>query len=664
MGQESRSAGTFLLAMRCFAPGCWLVGLSLVCAATARAQVPAAAPPLRAPPAAYVDRVIDGLPPSDEGNAAIERDYNAEGWARQLRFETRLGQDSFAGADGRTSAGVALYGLIETPNYGTLSIDAQSGSSPAGGLLTVRQRGLPFGSGWLVNNEAGVIASPTPSAMRTASRIYVPGFLLKGVSTEWLNQGQDLQLQAATGRAGRLDGTLIGRFRELQGSVTTLGAQTGSGPWTLAARVAQARDVSLDETSNPSTGLLNALSAQLSARYASGDRATQINLVNTRDSLTGKSPAGLWIDSDTNGGPRGVSVGLFWLDPGLSWAGQPMSSDLAGVYAGKSWQSRQWSAEGTVDLLRKLSTPSSTGVFATGSARWRYSRSVSLAAGAALRRLNGNAWSAYSELRWQNGLGSSGLRFDLTNEQQVSRLRQLTLDHDWDVSNGWSLSTSVTAGQTATPLDTQTLWGAAASVNAPLTSRLSLRGNMSVESAGASNSRIAVNTGVSWRLAPQWSVEANYNVNEGKTRLNTTIDPLAPPLALESATSNARSLFVSLRWESRAGSSSAPLGGNAQQGGARVEGTVFFDANNNGRQDAAETGAAGVTVFLDNRYTARTDAQGHYDFAFVGSGQHVITVQSETLPLPWTAQAEGKVKLEVRPREDQRIDFAVRRQGE
>jgi hypothetical protein len=640
----------------------WLVALGLVFGVAARAQSPAAASGVAVPPI-YVDRVIEGLAPLDEGNAAVAGDYNSDGWARQLRFETRIGQDSFAGSSGQTSTGLALYGLIETPNYGILSIDAQSGTSPSGGLVTVRQRALPFGSGWLINNEAGVIASPAPTIMRTASRVFVPGFLLTGVSTEWLNDGGGLQLQASTGRPGRLDGTLIGRFRELRGEVTTLGAQVGQGPWTLAARVAQSHDVSLDDFTTPSTGLLNASSTQLTARHDSTGRATQVNFVTTRDSLLGKTPSGLWIDSHDSEGVRGLSTGLFWLDPGLSWAGQPMASDLAGAYVGKAWQSRQWSAEGTLDLLRKVSTPSNTGIFATGSARWRYSRSVSVAAGAALRHLNGNAWSTYGEVRWQNGWGSSGLRFDLSNEQEASRVRQLTLNQDWDMSAGWSLGTSLTAGQTSSSSETQTLWGAAASISAPLNSRVSLRGNMSLESAGTGNSRLAVNTGLSWRLTPQWSLDGNYNVNQGKTRLNPTIDPLAPPLPLESATSSARSLFIALRWEARAGTSSAPLGGSAQQGGARIEGVVFFDANNNGRQDASETGAGGVTVFLDNRYAARTDPQGRYYFAFVGTGQHVITVQSETLPLPWVASAEGRVKLEVRPREDQRIDFAVRRQG-
>lgn len=640
------------------------ITLGIASACTAQAQGPSTPPATIPASPVYQDRVIEGLQPAiDDGDTNADTAYDDKGWARQMRLEARLGQDSFTNGGRRSSGGVALYGLIETPNHGVLSADGQLGANPSGGSLTLRQRGLPLGGGWSVNNELGVIGSLVPAMSRFPSRVYVPGYLLEGAGTEWVNSGQGLQLQASTGGPGRLDGTLVGRFQRLPGTVTSVGAQVDQAPWSLAARVALANDVALTNDPTLSGGPFDARSAQLSLRHDTGRQSLQANLVTSHTSLLAQTRHGLWVDGETRDGPRSHSAGLFWLEPGLSWAGQPMAGDLAGGYIRSAWQSRQWSIEGSLDLLRSIANPSNTGAFLNTSGRWRYSRSVSFGAGASVRSFNGNAWNTYTELRWQNALGGTGLRLDLTAELEQSRSRKLTLDHDWQVATGWSLATSVTAGRITTPTEQQTLWGAAASVNAPITSRVVVRGNLTAESAGAGNSRTGVNMGLSWRLAPQWSLEGNYNLSRGRSRLNPSIDPLAQPLPFEATTTNSRSFFVALRWEARAGSRPAPLGGAPREGGGHIEGTVFFDANRNGHQEANESGAAGVTVFLDNRYPVRTDAQGRFEFPFVAAGSRMITIQNESLPLPWVAAGDGRTKVEVRVREDQRITLGVVRQG-
>jgi hypothetical protein len=641
-----------------------LITLGIAAACTAQAQSPPPAPALAAPAPIYQDRVIEGLQPvSGDDDSAAATTYDDKGWARQMRLETRISQDSFTPGGRRSSGGVALYGLIETPNHGVLSVDGQFGSNPSGGSLTLRQRGLPLDGGWFANNEVGVISSLVPALSRFPSRVYVPGYLLEGAATEWINSGQGLQLQASTGSPGRLDGTLVGHFQRLTGTVTSLGAQVDQAPWSFAARVAQAADVALTDDPGLSGGSFDARSAQLSVRHDTGRQTLQANFVTSHTSVLEKTRHGVWIDGETRDGQRTHSAGLFWLEPDLSWAGQPMANDLAGAYIRSTWQSRQWSAEGSLDLLRSITNPSNTGAFINTSGRWRYSRSVSFGAGASVRSFNGNAWNTFAELRWQNAWGGTGLRLDLTTELAQSRRRQLTLDHDWQVATGWSLGTSVMAGRVSTPTEQQTLWGAAASVNAPVTSRVALRGNLTAENAGAGNSRTGVNMGLSWRLTPQWSLEGSYNQSRGQSRLNPSIDPLAAPSPFDATTSNSRSVFVALRWEERAGNRLAPLGGAPQEGGGRIEGTVFFDANRNGHQEANEGGAAGVTVFLDNRYPIRTDAQGRFEFPFVAAGPRTITIQNESLPLPWVSTGEGRTNVEVRVREDQRSMLGVVRQG-
>ena len=116
-----------------------------------------------------------------------------------------------------------------------------------------------------------------------------------------------------------------------------------------------------------------------------------------------------------------------------------------------------------------------------------------------------------------------------------------------------------------------------------------------------------------------------------------------------------------LRYDIDAGSRSIPLGGKALDGGGRIEGTVFFDTNRSGAQDASETGAPGITVTLDNRYAVRTDAQGRFSFPFVAAGPRTISVRNESLPLPWAVVDEGQTKIDVRLRETTTLSLPVQR---
>ncbi|MGH6641018.1 MAG: SdrD B-like domain-containing protein, partial [Polaromonas sp.] len=136
----------------------------------------------------------------------------------------------------------------------------------------------------------------------------------------------------------------------------------------------------------------------------------------------------------------------------------------------------------------------------------------------------------------------------------------------------------------------------------------------------------------------------------------------AATLQAAAATPTHRSLQLLLRYEERAGSTAAPLGGLWGTGAGALSGTVFFDADANGRREAAEAGVPGVTVILDRRYVTRTDAQGRYEFPFVAAGPHLVEVSPDNVPLPWSPTLRDPVKATVLVRQTARQDFAVQRE--
>lgn len=624
-----------------------------------------------APPASgYVDRVIENLPPEPiEADDAAE--YNREGWPRFLRLETRLGTQPFD-ATNRARIGYGIYGLLETPNHGTLSIDGTYAPSDSSGAVTFRQRAMPLAGGWLANHELGVINPPAPSITRLPTRIFVPSAIVQGISGEWENTGKGLQLQASTGEAGRLDFLPASGFRKIPGQRSTFGGQwrlNASDPsplanqgWTLAVQHEDARGVSNLDVPTQASDLIDANSTLFALRHEGAEHRIQGQFVNTQASNVAGGRQGFWVDGEWDDGPRKHGFGAYRLEPDLSWAQQPLANDIVGAYARSSWRTRQWSAEGSLDWLDSVSGRNASGYFATGSARWRLNRDHSFGAGATVRQFNGSAWSTYGDWRFQNGFGTSGLRLELTQGDSDYDSRRLTWDQDWLVPQGWSFATSLGMGRNGALFDqpAESLWSAAMSLSMPLSGRAGLRGNLTTERGSSGQSRHSMNLGADWRIDRHWSVEANYNRSTGRNRFVTSLDPLAPFAPVVVPLSD-RSFFAVLRYELEAGTRNVPLGGRPSDGGGRIEGTVYFDANRSGTQEASETGVPNVTVFLDNRYAVRTDSQGRFEFPFVAAGPRMLSVRNETLPLPWAVVDQGQVKVDVRIRESIGLSIPVQR---
>lgn len=675
------------------------VGSALACAAWAQtpqagqAPQPAAsantAPEPAATAPAYQDRLIEGLPPPEPDDAARDP-YNAQGPLRFLRAETRLGTQPF---DSQHTARLAfaLNAGMDTRNHGSLGLDGSlnpsRGDRPNSSSITLSQRGLPLAGGWQAEHVLGVFDSPTARIMQLPSRVSLPSGTVRGAQGEWTNTAQGLQLLASTGQPGQLDTLPAAGFERLPGRRSSLGAQWWLGSnadpypntsasypnaarpgWTAAWQHERAQGVAaLNVPGDPApANTLDASGHLLALRHEGASARVQGQWLAARSNQPNSPSAqGGWLDASFDEGPRTHGLGLYRLEPGLRWADQAMPSDIQGLGLRSEWRTRQWSTEGAIDWLQSISGRTADGLFANGSARWRLDRDASLSVGASLRRFDGNAWVTYADARLRNRLGSGGVRLSLAGgDTQGTAAQEVTLDQDWPVGAGATLSTSLGlaryAADTRRGLPAEQAWNGAISASVPLSSRADVRANLSTEQGSANRRRTGATLSASWSITPRWTLEGNANRNTGSSRRVTSIDPLAPIQPQFSALSD-RSFYVVLRYEFQAGSRSVALGGRPNEGGGRVEGVVYFDANDSGTQEANELGVPGALVLLDNRYAVRTDAQGRFEFPFVASGTRTVTLRSDSLPLPWGVVDGGTSTVEVRLRGSARVAVPVKK---
>lgn len=92
-------------------------------------------------------------------------------------------------------------------------------------------------------------------------------------------------------------------------------------------------------------------------------------------------------------------------------------------------------------------------------------------------------------------------------------------------------------------------------------------------------------------------------------------------------------------------------------GSGTIEGWVFNDTNLNANKDSDEPGVTGIKVKLEDGSEVATDQQGYYQFAAVGSGKHVVTLDARRIPAAFTFTGSETVAVEVQRRTKARVDF-------
>jgi len=602
--------------------------------------------------APYEDRLIDGgtlTPDVTSGPAAA---HDADGWPRSFRVQATTSRVT-RGDDDLDENGLRLGGMIDTPNYGAITLDANFRAADgygddSGYLVTVYQIGLPMNGGWRADNALGAFNTPAVDLSQTQYRFFVPSIINNGLSTEWRSTG-GLQLHASVGEPGDLVGIYVPTFEGLGGYQLSGGAQwNGAGGWSAALQGVTVEDVGYGILLPPGSGSISAQSGFGAVAWESLDARAQLNLLGSSIDDAG-SQAGAWLDATVRTNRLRHTAGVFRLDPDLVWGNQPMSSNLQGGYYRAAFQSRQWLLDGGVDYVTPVSGGNSSVVYTAGYARYQYSSRLGLGGGANIRAGETDAWSAFGFVDQQNpwGIGRVQASFATDDERDGA---QLTFDQTWLTPPSVRFSSSVMVGRESDAGDDANMYGLALNGGGDLMSGLSLDLNARWDAAGGARSydNILTSVALNWTVRSGWTVAANYYLNQNSGEAPLEVEsPIPGDPALVRQDFDDQGIYVSVRYEWLAGSRQVPLAGAPGGGSGSVAGVLYLDENDNGRRDAGEAGTANVTILLNGRFPARTDAEGRFEYPSVAAGSHVLTVVPDNLPLPWAFATPGGVRVAV-----------------
>jgi hypothetical protein len=657
-----------------------LCGLGgFLCWSAANSQSPAAVSPPAAP--VYQDRYIGGGSLSPDISMGDNSTSDTGGLARSLQIDAVA--SVLTSHDGGSGHNVTENGVIaktqwETAVYGAWSLDAAlrtdgSNSGPSeqgqGGVITLRQRGMPFDGNWQADNALGDVNSPDITMARLQPRFYLPTAPLQGLTTEWRGPS-GLQIVAGGGVPGVYEGIIVPNFRTLDGSTATAGAEwSPSSHWTLGGQLVEAHDVNLaiGPVIDGST-LMSSTTGLLSAAWENGGEHVQANFLD--GSISGKGNAfGTWIDGSIVQGRWTQNAGLFRIDPDMTWGNQLITNDAQGGYYRLNYQSRQWLADVGIDEVRSVSGLGTNTTFLTGDTRCQISRDWGVGGVANVSRTDGgSSWSLEGFIDHANGGGTGRVQADFT-ETPVGQDTTVTLNQAWSTPAGMRLSTSasverISGAVTNGLAQDSTVLSLGAFGGGQFRYGLGIDGNVLWARAvqGRTAPGVSANVSLIWQIAHDWQILGTYyDSRVGSWESLTVTSPLTPPVAIPVAAVQERGVFLTIRFRRASGSHFAPLGGAPGAGSGEVVGVVYLDANYNGQPDAGEAGAPNVTVVLDGRFSVQSDAAGRFTFPVVATGHHVITVVADNLPLPWVLIGEGRKEIEVTTRDRTLISIGAQR---
>ena len=557
--------------------------------------------------------------------------------------------------------------------FGTIGDDEDPfGSSDVHGAFVLRQTEFALTEKTTMDNTLGVFRPVAGWTRQRSSRLSLLTPNLLGAATELTRGRHTLRLSA--GEVGRLRGPLSQAYFSENATATLLGDTWDSGLGWLFAGDLWNVSGSDDEMENRSGYSL--LAARRGAGLNRADRLLQV-IGNTDGSLGVTGYVVKRYSRYTH------ELGAYSIGPDMNWLARDLSDDQSGAYWRADYDKGRTHLNGTLEWLTLNlgsggNEKTREGILANLGWNFRHSYASTFGASAYYRgyhegkgddrffgsSLNTRLYYGYRHnrryrSRWEGSAYVSDLSPD--NGPVTTQSLEYALTFDRSESSQIELELGLQRQQD----DYRETWNPTVglSANAPLP-----HGGWVDGSIGYSLYDVDRGDGqADWHaqlhaehpFARRWTAGIQLSYNQ--TYYDRVQDQPAPdPFALPDSR-RATSALLTVRYQTSGGAPVSPLGNNSgSRGAGSVLGVIYMDENNDGEQQGDEKTVAGVEVYLDGLYLAKTDATGHFRFPLVATGAHRIYVLEETVPLPWEVSAND-VPLDVSLRKWEKISIPLRR---
>ncbi|RYF59186.1 MAG: hypothetical protein EOO27_10145 [Comamonadaceae bacterium] len=660
-----------------------------------------------ASPDSYQDRFMSpeaaaALPQSVNATGSDSEGYRA--WLLETRVGVGESSTTGFGRSRGSEIGVRAEYRRETLNYGEFILQSDTrysaGDTLSGlGVLgyarersserfTLRNLGFPITTSTFADTSAGAVYSELTDGLSRNYRLSLGSSTVRGASTRIYSS--DFDLRAGVGQRGYLAGGPYPGFERSQGMLGWLGytQRFESGRY-AAFQIDRASDVPAyyaDRYSFTSgIGRKDVTSYAAAAGYGTetlgdGDTRGRLTFVGSRVNqstlgLQDRDARGLFYEGSARTGRLRHEFGSYVAQPGLHFGDYELITGTRGAYWRVDSSASRLNWGGGVDYERSSSDANS---LRTGYRRWGVSgnfqyqldRNSSVGGSAnvydtrysddaaSLATLGSGSRSFYGSAFYQDRFFNlPRTRLSLTvrrnqllvNNAAAASGEELQWEQDWIPGRYETtrpeFTTTLGVARDSTGGVTRTYPTAAVQFRYWASPDFSISGNLryTSQSGGLSTSRgLSGSLAAERVVAPGWRLGFSASLNQARFN-QQQISLLAP----QYTRTNDKVAYVYLRYEGNAGSAYPMAGLGGRGGSGSVSGFVYFDANRDGEAQNDERGAAGIEVLLDGRYRASTDRDGRFEFPLVTTGRHEISLNLETVPLPWGAPPDRRVSIEV-----------------
>lgn len=445
---------------------------------------------------------------------------------------------------------------------------------------------------------------------------------------------------------------------------------------------------------------ITAQSAVGAITYADSALQVQANAIWSRHSLSNSdfglqnqhsSAGGMWIDAGLRVGKSFHSAGIYYFGSGLHWGSAALFNNVRGGYYRLSAASQRWRSTFNLDIMEPVDGTAYRTMILHSDLRRQINFDTLIGLNSSVRLIEGRKASQFlAFVDFASKPGSTRVEVGWTDEPQ-SRLFRAGVNQSWTMpswagassrlntqlgfergklSGSSNFPSTITTGKTTNGFSAAISGGLSPFAGASIDANIAYNSNGTAIGPEArspiniiDNNLAAVTSQrgrsfsaaivASLRLSRNWSISASYTDTTSSLRarygLTSAIHTPAQPGASAAASSlrdlyHLRAGFLTLRYMTSAGLPKPTLGYRQFPvgGTGSVEGRVYYDTNDSRKREPAEAGVAGIRVILDGIHAVRTDQSGYYRFDDVADGPHLVTVDTDSLPLPWNIAANDQ----------------------